>query len=114
MILVSMRIHPGDPETDVVEIERRLRECAREESWRVERLEVWQPADDKAIASLKAALDSGVGAGGQTAVGDQEVSVTQCPACGREVQVQGGRLARHHDRALKRLCKGSGGAPPRR
>jgi hypothetical protein len=114
MILVSMRIHPGDPETDVVEIERRLRECAREESWRVERLEVWQPADDKTIASLKAALETGVGAEGQPAVDEREITVAQCPVCRREVQVQGGRLARHHDRALKRLCKGSGGPLPRR
>jgi hypothetical protein len=114
MILVSMRIDPGHPDTDVVEIERRLRECAREESWRIERLEVWQPADDETIASLKAALESGAGAEGHTAVDEQEVTVAQCPACRREVQVQGGRLARHHDRVLKRLCKGSGGPLPRR
>lgn len=114
MILVSMRIHAGDRETDVVEIERRLRECARGESWRVERLEVWQPADDEAIASLKAALDRGVGPADQAAVGEKEVGSAQCPTCGREVQVQGGRLSRHHDRVLKRLCRGSGGPLPRR
>jgi hypothetical protein len=108
MILVSMRIHAEDPRTSAGDIERRLRECARAESWNVETLNVWQPADEQTIASLKTALDTGV-APDRRAVGEAEtVRQTKCPMCGREVPIQGGRLARHHDRVLKRLCKGSG------
>src|SRR5687767_14531239 len=115
MIFVSMRIDPGDSDTNAAQIERRLREYARDESWKVDALQVWHPSDDRTIASLKAALDIGLLATArQSNAAPPGVELAGCPLCGREVRIRDGRLARHYNRPLKRLCLGSGRPVPRR